>query len=168
MYWKERYHIPDNGAFSQIYGFSSSHVWIWELHQKECWALKNWWFWIAVLEKTLESLWTIRSNQSVLKEINPEYPLEGLMLKLKLEYVGHLIRRADSLEKKPSDAGKDWEQEEKGPTGWDGWMASLTQWTWLWANSARWWRAGMLGMLHAVHEVAESDMTEWLNNSNSD
>ena len=62
-----------------------------------------------------------RSNQSILKEISPEYSLEGLMLKLKLQYFGHLMRRADSLEK--TDVGRDWEQEEKGTTedGLAGW-----------------------------------------------
>ena len=65
---------PNKGPSSQSYGFSSGHVWMWD--------------------------WTIRrSNQSILKEISPEYSLEGLMLKLKLQYVGHLMRRADSLEK---------------------------------------------------------------------
>ena len=68
-----------------------------------------------VLEKTLESPWTARrSNQSILKEISPGYSLEGMMLKLKLQYFGHLMRRVDSLEK--TDAGKDWGQEEKGTT----------------------------------------------------
>ena len=67
-----------------------------------------------VLEKTLESpLDSKGSNQSILKEINPEYSLEGLLLKLKLRYFGHLIRRVDSLEK-DSNAGKDWRQKEKG------------------------------------------------------
>ena len=71
-----------------------------------------------VLEKTLESpLWTARrSNQSLLKEISPGISLEGMMLKLKLQYFGHLMRRVDSLEKKDSDAGRDWGQEEKGTT----------------------------------------------------
>ena len=75
--------------------------------------------------------WTARkSNQSILKEINPEYSLEGLMQKL--QYFGHLMRRADSLEKtgligKDPDTGKDGGQEEKGTR--DGWMASSTQWT---------------------------------------
>ena len=64
-----------------------------------------------VLEKTLES-GSRRSNQSILKEISPEYSLEGLMLKLKVQYFGHLMRRVDSLEK--TDAGRDWRQEEKG------------------------------------------------------
>ena len=82
---------------SLSYGFSSSHVWMWELDHKESWAPKNWYFQIVVLKKTS---WTAkRSNQSILKEINPEYSLEGLMLKLKLQYFGHLMRRTDSLEK---------------------------------------------------------------------
>ena len=76
--------------------FSSSHVQMWELHYKESWAPKNWCFWIVLLAKTLT---TRRSNQSILKEISPEYSLEGLMLKLKLQYSGHLMQRTDSLEK---------------------------------------------------------------------
>jgi len=73
---------------------------MWELDHKESWALKNWCFWTVVLEKTLRVPWTARrSNQSILKEISPEYSLKGLMLKLKLQYFGHLIRRTNSLEK---------------------------------------------------------------------
>ena len=72
----------------------------WELDYKESWVLKNWCFWTVVLEKTLESPWTARrSNQSILKEISPGCSLEGLMLKLKLQYFGHLMWRADALEK---------------------------------------------------------------------
>ena len=71
-----------------------------ESWNKESWAPKNWCFWSVVLEQTLESSWTVRrSNYSILKEINPEYSLEGLMLKLKLWYSGHLVWRPDSLEK---------------------------------------------------------------------
>ena len=70
---------------------------MWELVYKESWALMNWCFLTAVLEKTLESpLDSKRSNQSILKEIGPEYSLEGLILKLKLQYFGHLMRRTDS------------------------------------------------------------------------
>ena len=76
--------------YSQRYGFSSSHVQMWKLVCKEGWALKNLSFWIVVLEKT---------RVSILKEINPEYSLEGLILKLKLQYFGHLMQRANSLEK---------------------------------------------------------------------
>ena len=85
---------------SKGHGFSSSHVWMWELDCEEGWAPKNWCFWTAVLEKTLRVPRTARrSNQSILKEINPGISLEGMMLKLKLQYFGHLMRRADSLEK---------------------------------------------------------------------
>ena len=86
---------------NQGYGFSSGHVWMWELDYKESWAQKNWCFWTVVSEKTLERVhWTARrSNQSILKEISPEYSLEGLILKLKLQYSGHLMRRADIFEK---------------------------------------------------------------------
>ena len=73
---------------------------MWELDHKESWAPKNWCLWTVVLEKTLESpLDSRRSNQSILKEISPEYSLEGLMLKLKLQYFGHLMQRTDSSEK---------------------------------------------------------------------
>ena len=73
---------------------------MWEMEYKESWAPKNLCFWTVVLEKTLESpLNCMRSNQSFLKEISPEYSLEGLMLKLKLQYFGHLMQRTDSLEK---------------------------------------------------------------------
>ena len=78
--------------------FSSGYVCMWELHCEESWALKNWCFRTVVLEKTLESL-GLQGDQLILKEINPEYSLEGLMLKLKLQYFGYLMRRADSLEK---------------------------------------------------------------------
>ena len=73
---------------------------MWELDCEEGWVLKNRCFWTAVLEKTLRVPWTARrSNQSILKEISPGISLEGMMLKLKLQYFGHLMGRADSLEK---------------------------------------------------------------------
>ena len=82
---------------------------------KKNWSLKNRCFWTVLLEKTLESLLDTKEIKlSVLNEINPEYSLEGLMLKLKLQQLGHLMWRTDSLEK--TDAGKDWGQEEKGKT----------------------------------------------------
>ena len=88
--------ISNKGPPSQSFGFSSSMLWMWQLDYKEVWAPKNWCFWIVVLEKTLESSLDCKS---ILKEINPEYSLEGLMLKLKLQYSGHLMRRTDSFEK---------------------------------------------------------------------
>jgi len=80
--------------------FSSSHVWMWELDYKESWVPKIWCLWLWCWRRILRVLWTARrSNQSILKEISPEYSLEGLMLKLKLQYFGHLMQRTDSLEK---------------------------------------------------------------------
>ena len=95
------------GPSSQGYGFSCGHVWMWELDCEEGRAPKNWCFWTVVLEKTLESPLDC-------KEISPRISLEGMMLKLKLQYFGHLMWRVDSLE--DSDAGRDWGQEEKGTT----------------------------------------------------
>ena len=100
---KQSYHFADKGLYIQSYDFSSSHVWVWELDHTEGWALKNSWFRIVVLEKTLGSPLDCKE----IKIVNPkgnQHSLEGLMLKLKhaeakLQYVGHLMRRADSLEK---------------------------------------------------------------------
>ena len=91
----------DTGLSSQSYGFSSSHVWMWELDYKENWAPRNWCFWTMVCwRRLLRVPWTARkSNKSILKEINLDYSLEGLMLKLKLQYFDHLMQRTDSLEK---------------------------------------------------------------------
>ena len=104
-FWKERYDQPrqhiekqrhNKDPSSQGHGFSSGHVWMWEMDYKESWMQKNWCFWFGVLEKTLESPLDC-------KEIQPVHPkgdqLEELMLKLKLQYFGHLMQRADSLEK---------------------------------------------------------------------
>ena len=97
---KQRHCFANKGPSSQSFGFSSSHVLMWELGYKESWVPQNWCFWTVVLKKTLESSWTARrSNQSILKEISPEYPLEGLMLKLKLQYFGHLMLRTNLFEK---------------------------------------------------------------------
>ena len=107
---------------------------MWELYYKENWVRKNWcfelWFW----RKLLRVPWTARiSNQSILKEISPEYSLEGLMLKLKLQYSGHLLWRTDSFEKTLM-LGKIEGRRRRGNRGWDGWMTSLTQWTCVWVT----------------------------------
>ena len=120
---KQGHYFADKGPSSQGYGFSSSHVWMWELVYKESWVPKNWCFWTVVLEKTLESPLDCKEIKPViLKEINPEYSLEGMMLKLKLQYFGHQMWRKDP------DSGKDWRQEEKGMTqdemaGWHHWLS---------------------------------------------
>ena len=85
---------------SQGYGFSSGHVWMWELDREESWVPKNWCFELWCWRRLLRVPWTARrSNQSILKEISPGCSLEGLMLKLNLQYFGHPMRRVDSLEK---------------------------------------------------------------------
>ena len=96
---KQRHYFANKGPSGQ--GFSSGHVWMWELDCEESWEpKKNWCFWSVVLRKTLESPCTARrSSQSILKEISPGCSLEGLMLKLKLQYFGHLMQRVDSLTK---------------------------------------------------------------------
>ena len=98
---KQRHHVANKGPSSQSYGFSSSHVWMWELDHKESWAAKNLCFWTVVLEKTLESPLDCKEIQPVYPKswIYPEYSLEGLMLKLRLHYFGHRMGRTDSLEK---------------------------------------------------------------------
>ena len=124
---------------------------MWELDHKEGWTLKNWCFWTVVLEKTLESpLDSRRSNdQSILEEINPEYSLERLMLKMKLQYFGHLMWEPTHW-KRPWC----WERLKTGgkgdDRGWDGWMASPTQWTWAWASSRSCWRTGKPGALQSA------------------
>ena len=101
------------------------------------------WCW----RRLLRVPWTARrSNQSILKEISPGCSLEGLTLKLKLQYFGHLMWRGDSLEKTMSlggiGAGREGDNRR-----WDGWMASLTRWRWIWVNSRSWWWTGRPGVL---------------------
>ena len=97
---KQRHFFANKCSFYQSYSFSCHHVWMWELEYKEIWALKNWCFWTVVLEKTLAS----PMNSTEVPPVHPkgnqsEYSLEGLMLKLKLQYFGHLMGRTDSFEK---------------------------------------------------------------------
>ena len=125
----------------------------WRIHAFELWCWR----------RLLRGPWTARrSNQTILKEISPEYSLDVLMLKLQLQYFGHLLRKTDSLEKKTWC----WERLKSGDEGdnrgWDGWMASPVQWTWVWASSGSWWWTGSLACCSPWgHE--ESDTTEQLN-----
>ena len=97
---KQRHCFANEGLYSQSYGFSSSHVRMWELDCKKVWALKKWCFQIVMLEKPLESPLDNKEIKTVNpKEISPEYSLKGLMLKLKLQCFGHLMQRTDSLER---------------------------------------------------------------------
>ena len=97
---KQRHYFANKGSSNQGYGFSSSHVCMWELDFRESWMPKNCCFWTVVLEKTLESPLDSKKIQPVHpKEISPEYSLEGLMFKLKLQYFGHMMQKTDSLDK---------------------------------------------------------------------
>ena len=97
---KQRHYFANKGPSSQGYNFSSGHVWMWELDCEESWVPRNWCFELWCWRRLLRVPWTARrSNQSILKEISPACTLEGLMLKLKLQYFGHLMQWVDSLEK---------------------------------------------------------------------
>ena len=124
---------------------------MWKLDYKESWGRRINAFELWCWRRLLRVPWTARRfNQSILKEISPEYSLEGLMLKLKLQYFGHLMmQRIDSL-KKTLMLGKIEGGRRRGDRGWDGWMASLTQWTWVWVNSGSWWWRGRPGVLQSM------------------
>ena len=118
----------------------------WTIKKAECWRTDAFELWCW--RRLLRVPWTARrSNQSILKEISPGCSLEGLILKVKLQYFGHLIWTADSFEK----TLKGWERLRAGgegdDRGWDGWMASQTQWTRVWVNSRSWWWTGKPGVL---------------------
>ena len=118
-------------------------------NNKKGWALKNWCLWTVMRDKTLKSPLDRKVIQLVNPKGNhPEFSLEGLMLKLKLQYFGHLMRRTNSW-KRPWC----WEKLKAGGEGdnrWDDWIASLTQWTWVWASSGSWWWTGKPGMLQSM------------------
>ena len=122
---KQRHYFANKGPSSQSYGFSTSHVWIecWTVKKAEHWRIDAFelWCWRRLLRVSRTER---RSNQSILKEISPEYSLKGLMLKLKLQYFGHLMRRADLLEKTPT-LGK---IEGKRSRGWQRmrWLDDIT------------------------------------------
>ena len=150
-------------SISQSLGFSSSHVWMWELDYKEIWALKSWCFWTVVLEKTLDSPLDCKEIKPVHLKGNQSWIFVGRTdAKLKLQYFGQLMGRTDSLETTLM-LGKIEGRRRRGYSGWDGWMASPTRWTWVWASFGNWWRrTKRRGMLHSMGSQ-ESDMTEWLN-----
>ena len=142
---------------------------MWELDYKEGWAPKNWCFWTVVLEKTLESPLDYNEIQPVHSKGDQSWmSLEGLMLKLKLQYFGHLMQRVNSLENTLM-LGRIGAGGEGDDRGWDGWMASPTQWTWVWVDSGSWWWTGRSGVLQFMgsHRVGHDWVTElnWFQNT---
>ena len=119
--------------------------------KKQAWALKNWCFWIMVLEKTPESPLDCKEIQPVHPKGNQSWIFIG---RTDAEAKTPILWPPDAknqLIEKDSDSGKDWRQEEKGTTeDWDGWMASPTQWTWVWVSSGSWWWTGRPGVLQSM------------------
>ena len=126
---------------------------------RKCEGQRNDAFELWCWRRLLRVLWTARrSNQYILKEISPEYSLEGLMLMLKLQYFGHLMTHLKRLW-----CWQTLKAREGDSRGWDGWMASLTQWTWVWVNSGSWWWTGRSAVLQSTgshHRIAKS--RRWL------
>ena len=146
---KQRHHFVNKSPSSQGYGFSSGHVWMWELDYKESWALKNGCFWTVVLEKTLASPLDCREIQPVHPKRDQSWVLTGRTdVELKLNTLATWCEELTHW-KRPWC----WERMKAGGEGdnrgGDGWMASLTQWTWVWVNSGSWWWTGRPGMLQS-------------------
>ena len=131
--------------------FSNSNAQLWELDHIESWALKDWCFQTVVLKKTLESPLDSKEIQPIKPKGNQSWIFIG---RTDAEAETPILWPPDAkseLTGKDLDAQKDWRQEEKGNNrGWDGWMASLIQWSWVWANSGRWWRTGKSGVLQSM------------------
>ena len=145
----QRHYFANKDPSSQSYGFSSSHVWLWELDYKESWAQTNWCFWTLVLEKTLESPLDCKESQPV----HPKGDQSWI-------FIGRTDFEAETPILWPPDVkcwliGKDSdakiESKRRGDDrGWDGWMASPTQWTWVWVSSGSWRWTGRPGVLQST------------------
>ena len=145
---KQRHHFADKGLSSQSYGFSISHVRMWELNHKEGWALKNWCFGI-VLENILQS----PLNSRKIKPVDPKGNQPWI-------FTGRTDAEAEAPILRPPDTKNGliwpwcWERLRAGgegdDRGWDGWMASPTPWTWVWANPSRLWGTGRPGLLQSM------------------
>ena len=152
---KQRHYFAIKGVSSQSYGSSRSHVWMWELDCEESWAPKNWCFWTVVLKKTLESPLDCKE----IKPVNPKGNQSWIL-------IGRIDAEAETPMLWPPDV-KHWliwrpwcwgrwkAGGEEDDRGWDGWMASLNQWTCVWASSRRWRRIGKTSVT-ATHRVTKN------------
>ena len=148
---KQRHYFANKGPSSQSYGFSSSHLWRWELDCKESWAPKNWCFWTLVLEKTLKSLLDCKEILPVHPKRNQSWIFIGTWISCWSWNSNTLATWCEELThlKRPWC----WQRLKAGEgddRGWDGWMASPTWWTWVWVNSGSWWWTGRPGALQSM------------------
>ena len=133
---------------------------MWELDHKESWELKNWCLWTVVLEKTLES-----PLNSKIKPANPKGNQSWILIgRIDAEAETPILWPPDAkdwLTGKDPDAGKEKVGGEGDDRGWDGWMASLTRWTWVWAGSGSWWWTGNPGVLQSMGSQSRTWMSNW-------
>ena len=165
----QRHYFANKGPSSQGYGFSSGHVWMWELDYKESSAPKNWCFWTVVLEKTLESPLDGKEIQPVHPKGDQSWVFIG---RTDVEAETPILWPPDAkswLIGKDPGAGKGWGQEEKIGWGWDSWMAPSTRWTWVWVDSGSQWWTGRPGVLRFMgsqrfghHWVTELNWTNYI------
>ena len=160
---KHRHHFADKGPYSQNHGFSSSHVWMWELDHKEGLMPKSWCFWTVVLEKALESPLDSRET----KPVSPKGHQPWIFIrKTDAEAEAPILWPPDvksQLTEKDPDAGKNWRREKgMGDRGWDDWMESPSQWTWVWVSSGSCWWTGKSGVLQSMgsQRVGQDWVTE--------
>ena len=160
---KQRYHFANKGPYTQSYGFSRSHVWMWELGYKESWVLKNWCFWTVVLEKALESPLDCKEIQPVHPKGDQSWIFTGRTDAAAETPILWSLDAKNWLIGKDPDAGKDWSQEEKRMTenmivGWHHWLYGQ----WVWASSGSCDIQGSL-LCCSPWGCKESDRTEQLN-----
>ena len=146
----QKHYFADKDPYSQSYGFTSSHVWMWEFDHKEGWVPKNWCFWTVVLEKTLESPLDCKEIKPVHPKGNPSWIFIGTT---DAEAETPILWPPDVknwLIGKDPDAGKIESRRRWDDRGWDGSKASPTQWRWVWASSGSWWWTGKPGVLQSM------------------
>ena len=158
---KQRHYFVNKGPSSQGYGFASGHVWMWELDYEESWVSKNWCFWTVVLEKTLESALDCKEIQPVHPTgISPGCSLEGLMMKLQLQYFGHQMRRVDSFEKTLM-LGKIEGRRRRGQHS-IRWLHGITDSMDMgWVDSRSWWWTGRPGVLWFMGSQSRTWLSDW-------
>ena len=163
---KQKDYFEDKGPSSQGYGFSSIHVWTWELDYNESWAVRNWCFWTVVLDKSLE----ISLDCKEIQPVHPKGDQSWVFIeKTHVEAEKPILWPPDGknwLTGKNTDAAKVWRQEEKrlDDIWWDCGMTSQTQWTSVWRKFGSWWWTGRPGVQRlGVHWVTEVN-SEWLHN----